>query len=110
MPLLYRFGSSFNAILPSSRTIGVLATFFANFKILLPIPRPFDGDVYHDVQLCLRGRLRRMCAGKWLCVTCSYLATKVLPFGRVTLLGVSLFIIIILSLLAIFLLISYIVY
>ena len=40
VPLLYRFKSSFNAILPSSHTTGVLAIFFANFKILLPKPRP----------------------------------------------------------------------
>ena len=41
VPLLYGFGSSFNAILPSSHTTCVLALFFANFKILLPKPCPF---------------------------------------------------------------------
>ena len=40
VPLLYKFGSSFNAILPSSHTTGALTTFLGSFKILLPIHRP----------------------------------------------------------------------
>ena len=39
-PLIHKCGSSFNAILPSSRTIGILTTSLASFKILLPIPQP----------------------------------------------------------------------
>ena len=50
VPLIYRFGSSFNGILPSSHTTSVLANFSANFKILLRKPRPcwtaIVGDVY----------------------------------------------------------------
>ena len=40
VPLLYRFGKSFNAILPCFHTTGVLAIFFANFKIFLSKPHP----------------------------------------------------------------------
>ena len=102
VPLLCRFGSSCNAILLSSHTTGVWTIFLANFKILLPKPRPcwtaICGGLPRGAALYLSGCLRRMFAGKWARVTPLYLATKVLPSGRVTLLGVSFLIIIILSL------------
>ena len=51
LPILYRFGSSFNAILPSSCATGVLAIFLANFKILFPKPHPCWSNISQEVYL-----------------------------------------------------------
>ena len=107
----YKFGSSFNAILPTSRTIGAFATFLASLSSFLPklrIQRPCCCATHRlrclpfGPALCLYGQFKRSSAGKCVHVTRWYLAMNVLPSGRVTLFGVSLFIIIIWSRFAIF--------
>ena len=40
VPFSYKFGSSFNAILPIFCVTGAFANFLTNFKSLLPVSRP----------------------------------------------------------------------
>ena len=100
--LLYKLGSSFSAVLPSFFTSGFLITTFANFKIL-PRPRPHCWTVtrghqrlFRGTVLCLYGLLNYIFGGSLPHVALLYLVINVLPFGRFTRTGLSLFTIIIL--------------
>ena len=76
--------------------IETFATILTNFKILPPTLQPFCTTcprlrcLPFGTALPLWDRAKPTLAGKWARVTRWYLAINVLPFGRVTLFGLSL--------------------
>ena len=111
VPLLYKFGSSFSAALPSFFTRVFFYNVFANLRIL-PRPRPccctagHHQHLFFGAGLCSYGLFSSKFGGIAVRIHLLYLDINVLLFVSLTCIGLTLFTIIILSLGGIFSLIN----